>query len=144
MGIMDSMLDESLDNVEVAAEFVDLPNGEYVLNIKKAEAKELPAKEDKPAGVRVNIIYSVVSTVALADTTKTPADDGSMSSEGFNLTAQGLPYFKRYLMNIFGSTEGVSLRESIEALNGMNITAVVKNNEYKGKSYLATTRQAQA
>jgi len=144
MGIMDSLLDESLDNVEAAAEFVDLPNGEYVLHIKKAEAKELEAKEDKPAGVRVNIVYEVVDTVALADTTKTPVDNGSMASEGFNLTEQGLPYFKRYLLNIFGNTEGVSLRESIEALNGMNITAVVRNNEYNGKQYLATTRQAQA
>jgi len=144
MGILDSMLDESLDGVEAAADFVDLPNGEYVLNIKKAEAKELPEKDDKPAGVRVNVLYEVVETVQLADGSKEPVDVGSMASEGFNLTQQGMPYFKRYLINIFGDTTGVSLGESIQALKGMNITAVVRNNEYNGKSYLATTKQAAA
>jgi len=144
MGLMDSMLDSSLDEVETAAEFVDLPNGEYRLHIKKAEAKEMPAKDDKPAAVAVSITYEVTETIALADSNVEPVDNGSMSSERFNLTEQGLPYFKRYLVNIFGDTSGVSLGESIQALNGVDITAVVRNNEYNGRSYMATTRQAQA
>ena len=144
MGLMDSLLDSSLDDVETAPEFVDLPNGEYVLHIKKSEAKEMPAKEDKPAAVAVTVTYEVRQTVALADTSKEPVDEGSMSSERFNLTETGKPYFKRYLQNIFGDTTGVSLGESIQALNGLDITCVVRNNEYKGKSYLATTRQASA
>jgi len=144
MGLLDSLLEGSLDEVETAAEFVDIPNGEYVLHIQKAEAKEMPVKEDKPAGVRVSVTYAVVQTVALADSTKSAVDDGSLSSESFNLNEQGLPYFKRYLVNIFGDTSGISLGDSIQALNGLDITAVVRNNEYNGREYLATTRQAQA
>jgi len=144
MGLMDSLLDSSLDDVETAAEFVDIPNGVYVLRIKKAEAKDMEAKGDKPAGVRVNIIYEVVETVELADGTKEPVDVGSMASEGFNLNEQGLPFFKRYLANIFGDTTGISLGELITALNEITITAIVKNREVNGRDYMGTSRQAPA
>jgi len=144
MGLVNSLLETSLDEIEIAAEFVDLPNGEYILHVQKAEAKELPATDDKPAGVRVNIIYAVVATVALADSTKVAVDEGALASEGFNLTTQGLPFFKRYLTNIFGDTAGVSMAELIQGLNGMDITAIVKTRESKGRNYTGTSRQAQA
>jgi len=144
MTIMDSLLDQSLNDVETAAEFVDLPNGEYTLHIDKAEPKEMPAKDDKPAGVRVAIIYSVVETLALADTTKEPVDEGSLASESFTLSEQGQTFFKRYLVNIFGETEGTSLGEAIQALNGMDINAVVRTRESGGRNYMSTSRQSQA
>jgi len=139
MGLLDQMMDESLDTVEAAAEFVDFPNGEYRLHITKATAKEYPAKEGRAAGVRVSVIYACIATIQLADTTKTPVDEGSLTSESFNLTAQGLPYFKRYLLNLFGETDGISLGESIGALEGLDITAIVKLSN----GFTSTSRQAQ-
>jgi len=144
MSLLNSMLDTSMDEVETAAEFLDFPAGEYMLEITKAEAKEYPAKDDKPASVSVGITYAIVETIALQDANQEPAEEGSLNSERFNLNEQGLPYFKRYLTNIFGEVEGTSLGESINALKGMQITCLVKSREYKGTNYMSTARQVQA
>ena len=150
MSVLDNLLEETLDKVETAPEFVDLPNGEYILHIVKAEPKEYEAKGDRPAGVRVLVTYSVVETVELADSTKSAVDAGSLQSESFNLTAQGLPYFKRYLTNVFGEVEGTSLGDSIRALENMDISCTVKTKTTVNKvtgdiaSFMNTSRQAQA
>jgi len=143
MSLLDSMLDKSMDEVETAAEYLDLPNGEYHLEIVKAEPKEYPAKDDKPASVAVTVTYSVLETVALNDANQTPVDEGSMNSERFNLNEQGLPFFKRYLTNVFGEADGVSLGEAITALKGTQISCLVKNREHNGTNYMSTSRQAQ-
>jgi len=144
MSVLDNMLEQTLDEVEVAPEYCDYPDGEYVLEIVKAEPKEYEAKGDRPAGVRVNVTYAVVETVELVDAKATPVDAESLNSEGFNLNQQGLPYFKRYLANIFGDTEGVSLGESIRALKGMQINCVCRTKRSGDSAFMNTSKQSEA
>jgi len=146
---MDTLLEESFDEVEIAPEFVEFPNGEYILEIVKAEPKEYEAKGKREAGVRVSVTYKAIETLELSLPNQSPVAVGSLQSESFNLTAQGLPYFKRYITNVFGDAEGVSLGESIRALEGMQIRCLVRTknsvNPTTGdaSSFMNTSRQEQ-
>jgi hypothetical protein len=114
---LDSILDATLDSVKDVPDFVTPPTGIYMLSITKAElAKGLPAKAGKEATPpRLNITYRVDSTLE-CDTM--PVADGSLFSEGFQTTEQGLEYFKKQAKKLLNadSVDGIPIRNMLEAL----------------------------
>lgn len=99
---LDAMMDVNLGAVEAAPEFVTPETGNYRLKLvrcstTKREARDPDAAvaEGKPAAwLRANFDYEITAVHAIADPEKLPVKVGSLFREDFNLTEQGLPYFK--------------------------------------------------
>lgn len=102
----DEMMDMTMDKVETLPDFVNPPAGSYLLTATEAkiEKYEQKAKEGRPAGqaTRIKIYYKVDKTLETADM---PVRDGSLFSESFMGTSEGVAYFKRQAMNILNVSE---------------------------------------
>lgn len=127
-----AMMDETLDNIEEAVGFTNPPAGEYVINVKDCMVeKYTPKPKDgvqEGEKQRFKLLYEVGSTISLADTKEQPVPDGSLFSETFMGTEEGLGYFKkrvREIMNV-GTVDGVKLREIMDAVKGTSFTARIK------------------
>lgn len=109
---LDDLLDSNLDTVADIPDYVTPPDGLYKLDIVDAEIKK--AKEAGKAS-RITITYKVAETV---DTAGAPVADGSLFTEGFQGTEQGLEFFKKQVKKIMNVTEigGVSMRDILEGL----------------------------
>lgn len=113
---LDAMLTQNLDTVEDLPDYVMPPTGIYKLSIADASVTILEAKEGKEKSARMVIEYKVEATVEVKD--ELPVADGSLFSERFTYSEQGLQYFKRQAKQILGveSLEGISLGEILDAL----------------------------
>ena len=136
---LDALLDGSLDNVQAAPDYVTPPPGNYMLAIDDAKLEKYKSKEGKE-GVRIKLGYKVVQTIDLSENTdEPPVADGSMFSESFLYTEEGLPYFKKTAQNILDvkSIEGVSMRELLDGLKGTEFRARIgsRTSEKDGKKY---------
>jgi len=139
MSLLDSVLDQSLNEVESAPEYIAPPNGRYRLNVLKAEAKSVDT--DSGEQVVAQIDYSVAETMELADANQEPVDVGSMFSESFFLNEKGMPYFKTYLSHVFADVDNFSIAEALSGLQGLTLEAVVKTRNSKGRDYTSTRDQ---
>lgn len=123
-----SMMDSALDNIPDAPDFNNPPAGDYRLAIKdtKIETYEAKAKQGDPGGERqrIKILYTVEQTVAVANN-EPPVPDGSMLSETFQGTEQGLGYFKKRAKEVMNVSDlnGVPLREIFESMKGVQFDA---------------------
>jgi len=113
---LDTMLTTSLDTVEDIPDYVTPPTGNYKLSIANAELEKLEAKGTKPASARFLITYKVEATTEVKDAL--PVADGSMFSERFTYSEDGLKYFKRQAKNLLQveSLDGVNIGEILAAL----------------------------
>ena len=115
-----SIFDASLDSIEYAPDFVTPPAGDYILKATKLEAEEYDAKEKDEAGnltgrvnkgKRLRLTLAIVSTLQLADAKEQPVPDGSMLSITYQLTSDGLSFFKTFARDALGvaDLEGATL-----------------------------------
>lgn len=116
-----TMLDETLDLIPDAPEYVTPPAGEYRLSVKDCKIEKYETKSGK-SGERIRIIYSIETTYSTADNEQ-PVPDGSMFSETF--TREGLSYFKTRVKNILNvsTINGVSLRDVMDTIKGATFDA---------------------
>jgi len=123
---LDNMMDMSMDAVEDIADFVTPPAGNYMLKISdcktekytpKATAEEKNPKE----GARIRITYEVVDTIECEGL---PVKNGSLFSEQFTFTEDGVKYFKKQARNILNveGFPGATLKDVIDG---------IKNAEFK-------------
>ncbi len=128
---LDDMLGQSLETVQAAPDFVQLENGVYVLSVKETKA-EKKASKDKTKGdyILLTLQYEVADVI---EQEGTPIKVGSLTSESFMFTEQGLPYFKGRIAQIAvannGSEEdvnGLSVKEALEAVKGMSFKVNAK------------------
>lgn len=130
---LDAMLDIEMDKVETLPDYVTPPPGIYLLKVEEAAVKEytIKAKDNKPAGKgnRLNITYSVVKTI---ETTDLPVKDGSLFSESFMATEDGIKFFKKQAMNIMNVTDLTGARMK-DVLDGL------KDIEFKSKITIRKT-----
>lgn len=130
---LDSMLDTAMDTIETLPDYVTPPAGSYVLKVLEAKSEKYKPKDAKqPEGMRLKIQYSVSATLELADSKELPVKDGSLFSESFMATEDGLKYFKRQAMNIMNVDDlgKASLRD---VMDGM------KNEEFKARITIKKT-----
>lgn len=131
---LDDLLGQSLDSVEAAPEFVQLENGLYNLSVKDTKA-EKKASKDKTKGdyILLTLQYQVEE---VHEQEGTPIKVGSLTSESFMMSEQGLPYFKGRIAQIAvanGGSEddvnGLSVKEALEAVKGMAFKVNAKQSK---------------
>lgn len=140
---LDEMLGQSLDAVVAAPDFITPENGVYVLAVKdtKAEKKDVKdkaaaEKEGKPtAYVALTFTYEIKDII---EQEGQPIKPGSLFSERFTVTEQGLPYFKSRVAAIAvasGSSaedvDGLSIKEALEAVKTLEFKTNIKQNVRK-------------
>lgn len=138
---LDALMDAEMDKVETLPDFVTPPAGSYILSVQEAkiEAFESKAKDNKPAmkGNRIRVTYTVEKTL---ETSEMPVKDGSLFSESFMGTEEGLKYFKRAAMNILNVTDlsGARLKDILDGLKGQQFKCKItirKSDDGKGGQY---------
>lgn len=131
---LDDMLGQSLETVQAAPDFVQLENGVYILTVKDTKA-EKKASKDKAKGdyILLTLQYEVAEVI---EQEGTPIKVGSLTSESFMFTEQGLPYFKGRVAQIAvannGSEEdvnGLSVKEALDAVKGMAFKVNAKQSK---------------
>lgn len=125
---LSAMLDENLDQVPDAPEFLLPPAGQYNLEVLTSKVETYKPKATPDTEVsRIRNMYKIVSTIVVADTREQPVPDGTMFSETFMGTEEGLGYFKKAAKNILHVSElkGVPLREILSTLTGAQFKATI-------------------
>lgn len=151
---LDSLLDAEVDKIENVPDFVTPPPGLYKLKVTNCEIKDFDEKEDGKKtgnkGKKIHIFYSVLETEAIDDDGKEiPVADGSLFSESFMGTEDGLKYFKKAASNILGikEFEGAKIRDIIEGIKEAEfrakITHRITTND-KGAKFVNLTIRAAA
>lgn len=133
---IDALLDADMDNVETLPEYVTPSKGKYRLKVEKAEISQKDVK-DKTTGAtekRTNLVatYAIQQTVESEDP---PFPDGSLFTERWTASEDGLKFFKQRAMGILNirSCEGAKLRELLDSLTGVEFDAVVTIRQSPGK-----------
>lgn len=133
-----AMMDATLDNIPDAPDFITPPPGIYTLGVKDCKVETYKPKAGGEAQ-RIRILYTVEATEEVA-ANEVPVPDGSMFSETFMATQQGLSYFKsrvKAIMNV-DSLAGSSLRDMMESIKGTTFDAritIKKTSNPNGGEY---------
>lgn len=130
---LDAMMDMDMGEVETKPDYITPAAGTYILDIVKAEItkpKAKEGKEEKPP--RIVITYAIAETLECDDE---PFPNGSMFSEGFQATEDGLGYFKKQagkLLNVSDMT-GAKLRDILDGLQEVKgVKAIITIRKSKG------------
>ena len=129
-----AMMEASLDSIPDAPDFSNPPAGEYRLLCKEAKIDKYETK--KEPGIekqRLKILYAVEATVSVAGN-EPPVPDGSMFSETFQATEEGLSYFKKRIREVMNASDltGVSLGEMMNSVKGTTFQARITIRSTKG------------
>lgn len=143
---LDAMLDIEMDKVETLPDYVTPPVGIYMLSVEECEVEKYKQKvkdsQGKETGQtkdasRIRLVYKIESTVETSDL---PVKDGSLFSETFMGTEDGIKYFKKQAMNILNVNDlsGARLKDVMDGLKGVSFKARIsirKTDDGKGGSY---------
>ena len=128
---IDALLDSTLDSVPDIPDYLNPPTGNYTLSVIEAEIKAGkpadPAKKQAAKAARLVITYKVDSTI---ETDGIPVPDGTLFTEGFQGTEEGITFFKKQAKKLLNVEDlsGVTIRDILEALKGVqNLSAMLKN-----------------
>lgn len=120
---LNSLMTESLDNIADMPDYSNPPAGEYSLEVKNCEVDSYTAKDgtDKQ---RLKITYAVAQTISTADN-EPPVADGTLFTETFMATEQGLSFFKRRIKDLMAadSVTGVTLADMMDSVKGAIVKA---------------------
>ena len=132
---IDSILDSNLGSVEDVPDYVTPPEGLYILTIIKAEVDKYKNKEGTE-GLRLKLTHRVDQTVETEDI---PVSDGSLFSETFQATDDGLKYFKKAAKKMLNvdDFESASIRDVLATLENHTFKAkvTIRKSESNGKTY---------
>lgn len=132
---LDAILDGNLDAVADVPDFVDPPDGVYMIKVHEAEvlaARSSKEAVDKPRANQIVLTYTVISTV---ETKNIPVADGSLFSERFQGTEEGLAYFKRQAKNLLQveNVDGAPVRDILSTLKeSPAVQVVITHSTSKG------------
>lgn len=121
---LDNIMDMDMGAVEAAPDFANLSKGVYRLRCIKAETYKREAKGDKAARAGFRITHELVDT---KESEELAYPNGSLVSENFQATEDGLKYFKKRAMNMLNvkSLDGASLKDVLDSLIGVEADTVV-------------------
>lgn len=113
---LDALLETTLDAVEDLPDYIDEINGLYMLSIAEAEIKK-PKDSKKPS--RIVLTYKVDGAVEVEGV---PATEGSLFSEGFQGTQDGLKFFKRQAKSLLNTDDlsGIPLNDLLAGLKSLD------------------------
>lgn len=129
-----AMMEQSLDNIPDAPDFTNPPAGEYKLELKEAKIDNYSTKKEPDVEKqRLKILYAVVATVSVAGK-EPPVPDGSMFSETFQATEEGLSYFKKRIKEVMNASDlaGVTLADMMASAKGQQFDARITIRVTKG------------
>lgn len=136
---LNNMLNDNLDSVPDAPDFVTPPAGEYRLSVKDCAVDTYEKK--KEPGVqkqRLKMTYTIVQTISTLNNEQ-PVPDGSIFTETFMATEQGLGYFKKRIKEIMNATDvvGVTLADMMNSVKGNEFAArlTIKKSVVSGTEY---------
>jgi hypothetical protein len=136
---LNNMLNNNLDSVPDAPDFVTPPAGEYRLSVKDCAVDTYETK--KEPGVqkqRLKMTYTIVQTISTLNNEQ-PVPDGSIFTETFMATEQGLGYFKKRIKEIMNATDvvGVTLADMMNSVKGNEFAArlTIKKSVVSGTEY---------
>lgn len=139
---MEEMENMSFDEVEANPGFVQPPVGVYRIGLHQANIKTRKNKEGKLQR-NINHIYKILATEELADSSEKPVADGGLFSERWQMTPEGLGYWKPRVSEIIGEgqTTGMRVTDVVRLLNdgGYTFKAKISHRETKdkdGKTYI--------
>lgn len=118
----------TLDNIEEAPDYNNPPAGAYRIRSEKLEIKdrEVAAKDGVPAhkAQYIRTTYSVVQTKELS-VQEPPVADGTLFSENFQGTEQGLSFFKKRAREVLNveTVDSVPLSAIFDAMTGAEFDA---------------------
>lgn len=131
---LDAMLDTAIDSVETVPDFVTPPPGIYLLGVKECKTEPFTSKDQKTKGFRIRITYTIMKTIEVSNDEQ-PYPDGSLFSESFMGTDEGLKYFKKAAMNILGVNDfsGATIKDVIGGVTGAEFEARITIRKTKGE-----------
>ena len=132
MADIDSLLDSSIDDLADLPEFAVFPNGTHnvIINWESKEVNKHPCLELK---------MKLVETKEMADSTAVPLEPGAESSVLYMLDNEFGQGKMKAIMKALGESLGTnSIRETMEASQGMTVDVVCKVRQNKDKSQTYT------
>lgn len=123
-----ALLDSTLDNIEEAPDFALPPPGEVRIRCEEIKTeKYTPKPKDGkvlPETQRLRFNYSLVHTYSVSNDEQ-PIPDGSLFSETYQGTEEGLSYAKKRIREILNveSVDGVTLRVMMDECKGKEFDA---------------------
>jgi len=134
---LDALLDTDMGAVVTLPDYITPSKGLYRLKVTEAGIKE---RKDKDGNKTANliIVYSIVET---KECDEAPFPNGSLFSDRFQATEEGLTYFKKQAMKIMNepSLDGVKMRDVFDGLVGMEFDCAITVRKTKdaasGKEY---------
>jgi hypothetical protein len=132
------MLNDTLDTIAEAPDFSNPPAGEYVIDCKDCAVDKYKTKEGEDKQ-RLKITYAVAETVSVAGD-EPPVPNGSLFTETFTATEQGLSYFKKRIKEIMQADDvtGVTLGDMLSSVKGAQFKCritIKKSPNPKGGEY---------
>ncbi len=131
---LEAMSGETLDGIEEAPDFITPPPGEYLLLVTDAKIDKYETKDGLPAQ-RLKVMYSVAKTINTVND-EPPVADGSIFSETFQGTEQGLSFFKKRIRELMNAenVQGVTLADMMSSVKGQQVKArlSIKKTAKKG------------
>lgn len=130
---LDAMMDIKMDEVETLPDFITPPAGNYVLQVKEAKVEKYNTKAEPNVGKqRIRVLYSVVKTEEVA-AGSIPVADGSLFSETFMATEDGIKYFKKAALGILSVTdfEDATIKDVMDGLKDVEFKARITTRSTK-------------
>lgn len=127
---LDALLDTEMGKVETLPDYVTPGPSKLALKVVEAGIKD--GKKDKEGNGRRNIVivYSITETL---ESDESPFPNGSLFSDRFQGTEEGLQYFKKQAMKILNvaDMDGAKMRDILEALQNVEFQAAITNRKTK-------------
>lgn len=124
-----AMMDDTLDTIVEAPDFVAPPDGSYTVQVKDVIVDKYTSKDEPNVPKqRLKYTYEILATLGLVNDREQPVPDHSLFSETFQGTLDGLSYFKkraRGIMNV-STLDGVPMREILSSLKGVSFDCTIK------------------
>jgi len=130
---LDAMMDIKMDDVETLPDFITPPPGLYSLKVKETKIEKYSTKaEPGTSKQRIRMTYVVVNTKEVA-AGNIPVADGSLFSETFTATEDGIKFFKKAAMGVLGvsSFEGATIKDVIDGTIGAEFDARITTRSSK-------------
>lgn len=133
---LDALLDTDMGQVATLPDYVTPSKGLYRLKITEAGTKKRKDKEGNEV-VGLSITYAIIET---KESEEAPFPNGSMFSDRFQATEEGIEYFKKQAMKILNvpDLDGVKMREVFDGLTNTEFDCAITTRKTKaadGKEY---------
>lgn len=124
---LDTLLDTKVNAVETIPDYVNPPAGDYTLVCKEAKIDKYKDKETTEDRLRFKLTIAVKTTHQIAPDQEDnlPVPEGTLFTQTFQGTDDGMKYFKKAMMNITGVTdfEDASFRDVMESVKDVEFSA---------------------